>query len=838
MDRKLRNEVRFITTRLGGIVRELAGDKVFRHVEQFRKLAKRTRHKPNPTKTSKLQQLAESLTVREAEQTAHAFSLFFQLVNLCEERARTRKLREAPEPKQSLRRIFRELNESGVPAEKLQSILDDLEIQPVLTAHPTEAKRDSVLYHLWRLREWPAEPDEILETLWLTEEVRRCRPGPLDEVENALSFFDRTIFEAVADFYAIINQELASSFPTVRLRRPFLTLATWIGGDRDGNPYVTPEISRRAMQLQRQRVLAFYRRQLSLLFAELSHAGQAQDEGQHAEPKAKRPPSDDDSLPDTVKEVLPRIRFQANEILRKHLVAILQRLSDPSSGFASPEEFIADLEWIRHQLYQQGAHRAAEGRIARLIRQTQVFGFHLAELDFRDDSDKLHTDEEAILQQFRTQRDLQVQYGAGASNRYILSMTHSAADVRKLLELAHKVDLKEIDIVPLFEKIDDLTRCTRLMRELWDDDAYRRHLSHRGDVQEIMLGYSDSNKDGGYLAANWNLYRAERELAELADERAIGLRFFHGKGGSIDRGGGQSHTALRAQPMAVHGGRIRITEQGEVISLKYSSPAIAVRNLEQLTSAVIAAECLPSPNEEFAEQLPDWEAAMIRLADDSRAFYLQLVDGTDGFLDYFRQATPIDLVEHLKIGSRPSHRKKVGGLVNLRAIPWVFAWTQSRHLISAWYGIGHALERLIDEQPQGLALLREMHDKWPFFALLMDNAETSLAKADMNIAGRYAQLVESEKLRDEIFGRIEQEYRRTVEMVLKVSQHSKLLAHNNVLAESIELRNPYVDPLNYLQIHFLRQWRNAPSQTEPDETLQRLLALTAHGIAFGMKSTG
>jgi phosphoenolpyruvate carboxylase len=410
--------------------------------------------------------------------------------------------------------------------------------------------------------------------------------------------------------------------------------------------------------------------------------------------------------------------------------------------------------------------------------------------------------------------------------------------VRKLLDLANSAGLRDLDVVPLFETIDDLKRCGGLVHDLWRDDVYRAHLRHRGDVQEVMLGYSDSNKDGGYLAANWNLYRAERQLAALADEQGIGLRFFHGKGGSIDRGGGQSHETLRATPTAVHGGRIRITEQGEVISLKYSSPAIAVRNLEQLTSAVIAAECLPSPDKKLPEEHSRWEIAMERLAGESRRFYYGLVGETPGFLDYFRQATPIDLVQHLKIGSRPSHRKQAGSFADLRAIPWVFAWTQSRHLISAWFGVGHALERYIEEEPDGLARLRDMHAKWPFFALLLDNAEMSLAKADMNIARRYAELVESQSLRDEIFGRIEQEHQRSVKMVLQVSQRRRLLERNAVLAESIKLRNPYVDPLNYLQIQFLRQWRQRTERSESDETLERLLALTAHGIAFGMKSTG
>ncbi len=830
MDQQLREEVRFMTTRLGQIVRELAGEATFETVERLRKLTKTIRQNPQPRKIDEVKQRVAECSREDATQIAHAFSLFFQLVNLCEERARIRHLKRSAEPKQSLKRIFRELKAARVPPDKLQAILDSLEIELVLTAHPTEAKRESVLYHLWRLRDWPEDPDEILETLWQTEEVRLRKPEPIDEVDHVLSFLGRTIFEAVADFYALFDSELAERFPTVRRRRAFLRFASWVGGDRDGNPYVTPEVSRQAMAWHHACAMDFYRKEIGHLFAELSHANINQ--------KLTNSSADACTADANLGMRMPvrlRGKFQSNEVFRGQLQQIGEKLRD---GYSSGDEILADLERIRAGLLEQNAHRSAGGRISRLISQAQVFGLHLMELDFRDESGRLHEDEPAIREQFQTQFRLQKDYGCRSSDRYVLSMTHSADDVRKLLSIAQETGLYEIDIVPLFETIDDLDRCPMLVRELWDDRAYRSHLRNRGNVQEIMLGYSDSNKDGGYLAANWNLYRAECRLAQLADEFGIGLRYFHGKGGSIDRGGGQSHETLRAQPMAVHGGRIRITEQGEVISLKYSSPAIALRNFEQLTSAVIAAGCLPSPDEQFVDRHPRWEEAIERLARDSYESYRRLVYQTPAFLEYFRQATPIDLVEQLKIGSRPSHRKTAGSLEDLRAIPWVFSWTQSRHFISAWYGIGHALKHFVDEEPMGLKLLKEMQAQWPFFALLLANAEISLAKTDMPIARQYAELVKSDEVREEVFGQIEREYCRTVEMVLKVTGQRKLLQRNPVLAESIQLRNPYVDPLHYLQIQFLKDWRDRSSDSEADPALERLLALTAHGIAFGMKSTG
>jgi len=503
--------------------------------------------------------------------------------------------------------------------------------------------------------------------------------------------------------------------------------------------------------------------------------------------------------------------------------------------YLKPSEFVRDLEKIQQGLRRQAAHRAASGRIARLIAQAKVFGFHLAELDFRDHSSRLADAPDELLAEFQCIRHIQREHGVAAANHFILSMTRSVDDIGRVLDLARRARLKQVDIVPLFETIEDLERATHIMRELWNNGAYREHLATRDNVQEIMLGYSDSNKDGGYLAANWFLYRAQKDLAQLADECDVRLRFFHGKGGSIDRGGGASHRSLRAQPFAAHGSRIRITEQGEVISLKYSNPFIAQRNLEQLTSAVIAANCLP-PRVDLTK-LPEWERWMDDIARFSFEHYQQLVYRTPEFQEYFWNATPIDLIEHLRIGSRPSRRQQTADVRQLRAIPWVFAWTQSRHMLSAWYGVGHALQEFAEHEPDGLVKLREMYSGWPFFAVVLDNSELSLAKTDLYIAGRYASLVKDAVVRRKVFGMIDDAYKRSVKMVSSVTQRNGLLANQPVLAESIRLRNPYIDPLNYLQIRFLPRWRRT-RESPSAEKLRRLLALTVNGIAFGMKSTG
>lgn len=815
MEPQLKAEIRFLTTRLGHIIREQAGDALYTRIEQLRVLAKEVRKQQKGDVVRAKRRVVANLKPTEAYQVAHAFSLFFQLVNLCEERARIRHLQATPHPAQSLGSLFRELKQAKIPAAKVQECLDLLEVQPVLTAHPTEARRRSTLNQLFRLSDSMEAPDEILEALWQTDEIRERRVSPLNEAENTVFYFERTIFEATADFYASFDKELRAAYPKVRRKRAFLTFASWVGGDRDGHPFVTPEVSLAAAALHRSVAIEFFQRECEKLIGELSHATER--------PTVQRQPAPTDE----------RHPFQPGEVFRQRLMAIRTRLR---GRYRSAEEFVKDLVEIQRDLIRQKAHRAAQGRIARLITQARVFGFHLAELDFRDNSLKVTGSPDDILSELATIRHLQAEHGGVAADHFILSMTRSAEDLLGVLKLARRVRLKRVDLVPLFETIEDLENAPEILRQLWSDPEYGSHLKERGNIQEVMLGYSDSNKDGGYLAANWYLYQAQKKLAALADERGIKLRFFHGKGGSIDRGGGASYRSLRAQPHATHNCHIRITEQGEIVSLKYSHPLIARRNLEQLTTAVIAANCLPQPESQTA-QLPRWEAAMATIARTSFEVYHQFVYETPGFTDYFWQATPIDLIEHLRIGSRPARRQQTNDMRQLRAIPWVLSWTQSRHMLSAWYGIGQSLERFAAAHPDGLEQLREMYQHWPFFTTLLDNAALSLSKTDLYIARRYASMVKSAELRNRIFSNIEDSYHLSVRMVLSVCQRSRLLVHQPVLEESIRLRNPYIDPLHFLQIRFLDLWRRTP-ENQRTEQHRRLLALTVNGIAFGMKSTG
>ncbi len=813
MSKILRREIQQLVGKLDEIILEQSGERVFSHLDRIRKRSWQARNPGSDSGGLEKNFLLDRLKVADAYLVAHAFSLFFELVNFCEERARERHLRLKKSPVMSLRHLFGELKRAGVTAETLQACLDELEIQPVLTAHPTEAKRRSVLNQLWRLsREWE-NPGEVLEALWQTQEIREQKVGPLQEVEGTLYYFDRTIFETAARFYATFDAELAAHYPGVRRSRPFLTFASWVGGDRDGNPFVTPDVSLTAARRHHEVALDFYRRECMKLEEELTHADAGEDL----------------SKPHALAADLQA--YQPYEVFRSEIAGL--RKSIESGKFDHPR-FVAKLGEIRDGLSGQNAKRAADGRIRSLLEQAQTFGSHLAELDFRDHSGKLDHSEPELMDELLAIREIQRRFGPRAADHFIVSMTRDAGDILRLLKLARLAGVHEIDFVPLFETIDDLEHSARILRDLWSDPAYRRHLDRRGRIQEVMVGYSDSNKDGGYLAANWFLHCAQKEMSHAADECGVKLRFFHGKGGTIDRGGGASYRSLRAQPHAAHGGRLRITEQGEVISLKYSNPVIAQRNLEQLSSAVIAVQCLP---EAEARDLAKWEAAAAELAQFSFGHYRQLVYGTPEFAEYFWQATPIDLIEHLRLGSRPSRRTQTSDIRELRAIPWVFSWTQSRHLISAWYGVGHALAQYIDSRPGGLAQLRTMYRNWPFFRMLLDNAEVSLAKTDLGIARQYASLVRSGKVRAKIFGMVEAEHARSVAMVLAVNQRKQLLENQPTLAQSIRLRNPYIDPLNHLQIRFLSVWRRT-DDARRTEHLRRLLALTVKGIAAGMKSTG
>jgi phosphoenolpyruvate carboxylase len=895
MDERLRREVRFLTTRLGAIVKEQCGPETFAAVENLRQLSKQIRHHVDPQLLEAKQQEVERLTLARARDVAHAFSLFFHLVNLCEERQRVRRLREYAREERgapmSLRHTFCEVQRQQVPAEALEKLLGSMHVEPVLTAHPTEAKRRSVLNHILRIgRTLDALQGELgpaaeravdpwVEALWLTDEARERSVTPEVEIESALVFLERTIYDLGGAFWDRLREELARAFPELAPPRPFLRFGSWVGTDRDGNPNVTPETSLLAAEKLRESILRYYtettRRMLGLVSFSCRRPGLERRLRRTIERDMRRFPAT---------RVFQNID-QPRELYRRLVRIMLWRLERTGANrhgkYADAGEFERDAALLEEVLAEHPSPRVSRVGPGRLRVAAQIFGFHAASLDFRQHASLTRAAAEEVLRaanlpfdseearirsvqrlltrpavrfrasaetrrtldEFGALAEIQKRFGQNAAPRYILSMTARTSDIWDVLLLARQAGLisnganlrSAVDVIPLFETLDDLERGPQILEELFSDPLYRRLLRSRNDFQEVMLGYSDSVKDAGYVAANWALFRAQMRLEEVAERFGVRLGLFHGKGGTIDRGGGQSHRSIQSQPFAAPGGRIRITEQGEVISLKYSNPDIAERNLEQLVTAVLDAHLLHARRVDPAK-VAEWEKHLAELAASSRDYYRELVYQTPEFLTYFWQATPIDLIEQLRLGSRPSRRFSSDDLRDLRAIPWVFAWTQSRHFLPSWYGLGFAIEKFAAARaPEGLAVLREMYEGWPYFAILLDNAEASLAKTDFYIARRYAELVEDEQVRQAIFCRIEEEYQRTVRGVLEISGCKHLLERQPTLAKSIRLRNPYVDPLNFLQIRSLKQWRR-DRRASPE--LLRLLQVTVGGIAFGMKSTG
>jgi phosphoenolpyruvate carboxylase len=897
MDEKLRREVRLLTTRLGALIQEQSGRKTFEAIENLRRLSKQLRQASDPALVAAGDREVRSLSLQRAAHVAHAFSLFFHLVNLCEERQRIRRLRDyesgevgAP---MSLRRSFSRLVKQDVPVAEFASVLRSMRIEPVLTAHPTEAKRRSVFNHVLRigrsletLDESPEHSieksvDPWIEALWLTEETRERPMTPELEVENSLVFLERTIYDLAGIFWERFVQEMSRFAPDLARERSCIRFGSWVGTDRDGNPNVTAETSLNAADRLRRSVLDYYLRRLDEFLSVISFP-------------CSRPALERKISADIERDMrrFPATRVfenidQPHEFYRRKIRIMrwrLERTRERARGaYADAGEFERDVELIERLLIEHPSPRVAHREPGRLHTAVQVFGFHSVSLDFRQHSAhlrgagdeilhaarlpvepedariesihallekrprrlKLSAAAQRTLEEFETLRKIQMRNGERASHRYILSMTSSAANIWDIVLLGWQAGLVKsqggalqstFDAIPLFETVDDLEAGPDILDQLLKDRHYRRLLRSRDDFQEVMLGYSDSVKDGGYFAANWALFRAQKRLWEVAEKHKIRLGFFHGKGGTIGRGGGQSHRSVQAQPYAAPGGRMRITEQGEVISLKYANLEIAERNMEQLVTSVLDTLLLAPKHTPHQSEAAAWEEHAQEIASASREFYRNLVYETPGFIEFFRQATPIDLIESLRLGSRPSRRSNTRDINQLRAIPWVFAWTQSRHFIPAWYGLGHGLESFLGgHAPDGLDVLRQMYRHWPFFAVIIDNAEASLAKTDLYIARRYEALCRPASLRKQISSRIEEEYQRTVRCVLEITESTQLLERQPVLQESIRLRNPYVDPLNFLQIRFLEKWRR---ETQPSPELLRLLQITVGGVAFGMKSTG
>lgn len=900
----LRKDVRFLTTLLGDVIREQEGEKLFAKIEEIRNLAKSIRQEPKPTLIEEQKKLIRSLDLDDAYKIGRAFTIYFQLVNIAEEMERIRRIRNYEKDANarqdmSMAKLFDDLKKENISAKEVQDFLSRMDIELVLTAHPTEAKRRTVLDHLLRISSHLIQLDredltyyeketsvhaikETVEILWQTSEVRQRKVAVMDEVDQTLFYFRRTILELLPDLQSKVRREFERFYAAKDKEiRPFVRFGSWVGADRDGNPHVTCEVTKQTVAWQQRVAMRMYLEAIEDLIRKFSQAHEVADVNKKLKASLEE---DQRRFPELAKELE---RYEANEFYRKKFSFIHQKLeyvfNKKKNGYLSDEEFITDLTLVKESLQAEKGYLASAGDLERLLDQVRCFGFHLAELDFRDHSrkirklieeldseytwtedylvgkilkpvgripkDRLSAESKDILEQLKTIKFLQDKYGMKIVQNYIISMTESSNDVLALFYLAKltglirgtkkKVSEARISIVPLFETIHSLDTAHDVMRRLFANPIYRSYLSSRGDIQEVMLGYSDSSKDGGYISANWKLYMAQKRLSQIASEFGIHLRLFHGKGGTIDRGGGESHKAILAQPYAAMEGRIKITEQGEVVRQKYANSVIAMRNIEQLITAVVWTNLVSKKEVENNSKIPVWEARLAALSDYSYGFYRNLIYETEGFLEFYHEATPIRVLQMTNIGSRPAMRSQKKGFEELRAIPWVFSWIQSRYIISAWYGIGYALERYMEERPDGVAELQEMYEEWAFFHSLINNAQISLAKTDLYTAEQYANLVSNEALSEVMHGRIKEEYERAEKYVLKLSQQKGLLDYNRVLKDSIRLRNPYVDPLNYLQLRFLNETK-AKSQlsSEKEKRIGEILLLTVNGIAFGMKSTG
>ena len=804
---QLRANVRLLGEVLGEVIAEQEGEDLLALEERIRALARAAREMGN---RGELEQAIGGLDLDRQAAVLRAFSLFFQLANIAEQHHRLRRRRqyehEGRVPRESLAAAVAQLRDAGVDADRLRTAIERLEVRPVLTAHPTEATRRTILQAHQRLAtalrrlDDPELPEstrrrlreqiaEEVTILWQTDEVRSRRPRVVDEIRNGLWFVEASLWQALPRLLRELREAIPGAPPPLRL-------GTWIGGDMDGNPNAGAETIVDA--LERARTLA-----RELLRRDVRALGSAW------------------GMSTELVGPVPELDPESDQPYRAALVRMWDRLA--RDEYADADELTDDLERIAAALRSHGGARIADGALADLRDRVDVFGLHVATLDLRVHSKQVRERAEPVVAAFAAAARARKRHGPRSIDRVIVSMTASAGDVLAAERLAHDAGL-DVPAVPLLETIADLHGARDLAGELLD--------AGRRERLEVMVGYSDSAKDGGYLAANWEIYRAQEELVALANERGVELTIFHGRGGSAGRGGGPTYAAVLAQPPGAVAGRLQLTEQGETISFKYGLPGLAERNLE----AAVAATLLTVFAEE-AELAPPNEGArdtMTSLAASSLAAYRRLVWEDPAFPPFFRSFTPVDELALLEIGSRPVSRPEAAGrgeLEALRAIPWVFAWTQNRCLLPSWYGCGAAFAQY-GVEGERLEWLRRLYREWPFFRALVENLEMTLAKSSFEIAAGYLELVPTGADRDRIWDDLSAEHRRTVEAVLAIVDADALLDRHPVLQRSVRLRNPYVDPMNAIQIELLRAHRAG------DDRATRPLLRSIAGIAAALRNTG
>ncbi len=905
----LRRDVRSLGRLLGAVLKEQAGATLFDTVEELRSLTSARRESSDKAERRGLMSQAESVvagaTVEEAYRLTKAFAIYFELANLAETNHRKRRRRAAEvsgaDPQAgTFPGTLRRVRDAGASVEEALELLSRVEVVPVFTAHPTEVARRTILFkrariaaELERLDSLPLSDRRAREAaeritaeitaLWQTDEVRRRQPTVRDEIKMGLDYYPASLVETVPEVY----EEIADAFRETYGREVearelprVVRFGSWIGGDRDGNPFVTPGCTRDALRMARETVLDFYVGTLVELHERLSGSTkQARVSAELIEAleeyERTLPPPPRDARPHAPEEVYRR--FLAMALRRLRAARGGEDGCSTDEGYGDAASFADDLRLLRASLAEGGALRLARQLVDPLVRQVETFGFHLHTLDVRqharvhakaaeelargasivDESDAVGSEGAgdvvpelpqapspetgATLDALRAVAELKREFTPESIRSHVISGARGVADVLRLLWLAEScgvrvaADAERKDPglmpVPLFESIEDLRNCPRVCRALWTSGEYAPYLDSWGRRQEVMLGYSDSNKDGGMLTSTWELFKAHRALHEVARECGVRLELFHGRGGTVGRGGGPTHHSIVAQPAGAFEGSLKITEQGEVLNWKYAEPVLAERNLELMVAASLEALARPGG----AAWRDEWEEALSWMSQVAFEFYRGRVAENPDVVPYFEEATPVLEFDLAKIGSRPARRSsQTRGLADLRAIPWVFGWMQSRHVLPAWFGVGHALERFLEEREGGAELLQGMMRGLPLFMNLVGDVEMGMAKADLSIARRYARLVGDEALRGRVFRMIAEEFERTRRVILRVSGQTRLLERNPVLARSIELRNPYVDPMSLVQIELLRRKRAG----QESEELDYALAATINGISAGLRNTG
>ncbi|WP_158793434.1 phosphoenolpyruvate carboxylase [Granulicella sp. L60] len=957
----LRRDVRSLGVLLGEVLREQAGDPLYDAVEALRRtaIARREAEARQDTEASQagapdasahlqhaltlVHSYSKDLTV--AYQLARAFSFYFELINLAETNHRKRRrishqLSEGLSAtgavqRGDLRGTLRRLRQAGITADQAHALLRRICVSPVFTAHPTEVARRSVMFKRRRISDLLEQLDRIpvpephleslerdltaeITALWQTDDVRSARPTVRDEIRMALDYYESSLFDTLPVLYSEVASALHAEYPPEKETKivtnsnskespnspasisdlpQLISFGSWIGGDRDGNPFVTPQATRDALAMAYSLLQSHYRRRLQNIFEQLGSSTQ------------QVPVSS--SVSKLLETYLAQLRTAGQtaleerfhfEYLRLLVACIMMRLgATPQSAVPLPPnpaltpytraaDLLSDLTVLRTSLLENSGQRLAQLLIDPLLIEVRTYGLHLQTLDIRQHA-RVHSAAIAeisawkhcdpnhplslpaalseqsaeVLDTFRTIAELKQTYSPESIRQYVISGATSAEDVLHVIWLARlggvNVEANETDPglqpVPLFESIEDLQNAPAIMRELWTSEAYQPLLKSWNHHQEVMLGYSDSNKDGGMITSTWEIWRAHRALHQVARECNINLRLFHGRGGTVGRGGGPTHRAIFAQPVDSFTGELRITEQGEVLNWKYSDVILAERNLELMIAASLDALARPDATLQLkatekvtnsetpriphltGEILPAWESTLDQLSATSYAFYRKhIIDNPDTFT-YFEQATPVAELEHARLGSRPAKRSAKKSMADLRAIPWVFGWMQSRQLVPAYFGVGHALNLFIQQNPDGLAQLQTMARSFPLFLDIIRNVEMALAKADFGIARLYASLVEDPALRDRVFNTLEAEFNLTHRMILEITGQKSLLQTNPVLERSIRLRNPYVDPMSLIQVELIRRKRSAIEKSEPISTeLDRAISATINGISAGLRNTG